>query len=81
MQTFNIYPCPQWLIVLCGFVCCIIGTSIPYISGIIHLEILENFDVTDVQAAWAGSIFNSMLLLSGEFSGFSLNKPLEISTS
>ncbi|CAC5365411.1 unnamed protein product [Mytilus coruscus] len=65
MQKFNIYPSPQWLIVLCGFLCCILGTSITYISGIIHLEILENFDITDVQAALAGSIFNSMFMLSG----------------
>ncbi|XP_052093759.1 monocarboxylate transporter 12-like isoform X2 [Mytilus californianus] len=65
MQKFNIYPSPQWLIVLCGFVCCILGTSIPDISGIIHLELLENFYITDVQAAWAGSIFNSMFMISG----------------
>ncbi|XP_076091848.1 monocarboxylate transporter 12-B-like isoform X5 [Mytilus galloprovincialis] len=64
MQKFDIYHPQQWLIVLFGFVCCFLGTSITYKSGIIHLEIIENFDVTDVQATWVGSIFNSMLLLS-----------------
>ncbi|CAG2247935.1 unnamed protein product [Mytilus edulis] len=64
MQKFNIYHSLQWLSVPCGFCCCFLGASIPYISGIIHLEIIENFDITDVQAAWAGSLFNSMLMLS-----------------
>ena len=61
---FNIYPSPKWLVVLSGFCCCFLGASIPYISGIIHLEILENFDITDVQASWAGSIFNSIAMFS-----------------
>ncbi|CAG2226325.1 SLC16A12 [Mytilus edulis] len=64
MQKFDIYHPQQWFVVLFGFVCCFLGTSITYISGIIHLEIIENFDVTYVQATWVGSIFNSMFLLS-----------------
>ncbi|CAG2226324.1 unnamed protein product [Mytilus edulis] len=70
MQKFDIYHPQQWFVVLFGFVCCFLGTSITYISGIIHLEIIENFDVTYVQATWVGSIFNSPVgsLLANTFS-------------
>ena len=56
---------PQWLIVLSGFFCCFLGTSIPFVSGIIHLELLAEYGQSDTKTAWSGSICNSMFALAG----------------
>ena len=59
------FAIPQWLIVLSGFFCCFLGTSIPFVSGIIHLELLAEYGQSDTKTAWSGSLCNSMFALAG----------------
>ena len=59
-------PCPPWLIILSGFICSFLGTSITYLSGIIHIELLAEYGQSDTKTAWSGSICNSVFALAGK---------------
>ncbi|XP_071086024.1 monocarboxylate transporter 12-like [Haliotis cracherodii] len=70
MEKQSMYP---GVVLVASFTTMLLGPSLPYASGVIHVALLNEFQEDVTMTAWMGSLFSCMFALTGPIASLVIN--------